>query len=221
MSHMDTYAYIVYYVHMQPLQIKRMEEECVFTIKQFKEKNGYWPRTHEISTLARRIQRYLGGMVAFRKKYNLGCEDYTKGDYRSSVARASNFKATVDEQEIGDFLIEKYGKVNVHREYLIYSNTKNRADFCIFKNGKESFIIDVFYPKDLYSFKGCLNLKMKKYKSCEWCPIIFVQLNDLIKEEDMDYVFKNKKSHLSKNITVMSLNQFKDYINKHTQQSVV
>lgn len=203
---------------MHPTQIKRMEEYYIFMFKEFKEKNGDWPRAHEIPTIARSIQRNLGGVPAFRKKHNLGYENYTKGDYRINVDRAATLKATVDEKELHEFLVSKYGEVNVHENPRIYSNTRNAGDFCIYQSGKKFLMVDVFYPKNLHSLKGCLNAKMKKYKDFEMCPVIFVQLNPNIKDEDTQEILRNKKSHLSQNIKVMAVEDFKEMINK---QSVV
>jgi hypothetical protein len=197
---------------MNKTEQERLGEYCAGQIRAFKELNGYWPRTQEIPALARRIQRNFGKISDFRKKYNLGYEDYTKGDYRSDVARAATLKSSTDEEDLYKFLISKYGEVNVHRNPSLYSNTKHTGDFFIYKSGVPAFMIDVFYPNSLCSFKGCINIKKKKYDSYDRCPVIFVQLNPNIKEEDMDDVLNKKKIKLNPNIRVMSITKFKSVV---------
>jgi hypothetical protein len=190
-----------------------MEEYYIYLFKEFKEKNGDWPRAQDIPTLARSIQRNLGGIVAFRKKHQLGIENYTKGDYRSDVARAATLKSSADEEVLYKFLIEKYSEVNVHRNPSLYSNTKHTGDFCIYKSGVASLMIDVFYPNSMCSLTGCLNIKFKKYDSFSKCPVIFVQLNPKIKEEEIQNALSKKKSKFNQNIQVMSVDRFKKFIN--------
>lgn len=196
--------------------MKKTEQYCVDKIKEFYERNGQWPRSQEISSISRMIQRKFGGLPAFRKKYNLGYENYATGDYRSEVAKAANFKGHESENEVFDFLVNKYGRANVHREYLVYSNARNRADFCIFDNNKEILLIDVFYPKDKYSFQGCLASKANKYKDFNRCKVVFIQLNSAISQDDIDYIVSRKKKSLELNHSIVSFETF-----KHTQQSVV
>jgi len=198
---------------MHKSEIERVEEYYVEQIKEFKEKNGNWPKAQEISALGRNIQRKFGGLVAFRKKHNLGIEDYTKGDYRADVARAANFKASVDETAVLEFLSNKYGRVNVHEHPRIYSNTFHSADFCVYKNNKQKFFVDVFYSKDLYSLKGCMGIKTRKYDPFVDFLIYIVQLNPDITDKMIQDILSNKKKSFNQNIKVVSLDKFKKLIN--------
>lgn len=191
---------------------KILELDSIKQMNEFKEKYGDWPRSHDIPALSKRLERYFGGIVAFRKKHNLGYHNYTTGEYRSSLTKEFNIRGNKMEDEMFDFLVGKYGRVNVHREYLLYSNTKNRADFCVFKDNEESLIIDVFYPKDIRSFKSCINAKIKKYKKFDRCNVFFIQMNNSLLPNDTDYAIYKKDIPLEENRKVMSLQQFKEYV---------
>lgn len=190
------------------LENKRREEYLVSLIKDFYLKNGDWPRSQDIPSIARTIQRNFGGMPHFRKKYNLGYEDYTKGDYRAKATVEFNTKGQEEEQNLYNLLIDKYGKVNIHREYLIHAGRKMRADFLIYKNGKEMMIIDCFFPKDAYSLKGCLNQKIKKYRNYHFSKVVFIQMNTKISEDIVKNIISYRKTPLEQNQYVMNIDTF-------------
>jgi len=191
---------------------KTTEAQCVQIIKDFHAKNGDWPRTHDIPYLSRTIQRRFNGMVAFRKKHKLGYNDYTKGTYRSNLTKEFTMYGNKQEQVVFDFLVKKYGRVNIHREYFFRNDNRYRADFCVFLVGDKRVVVDTFHPKNLYSFKGCLNSKVKKYKSFTESPVIFVQTNENISWEQIKVAVAARKTPLAPNQSVMTFTDFRDII---------
>lgn len=191
---------------MRKEKADRIEQECVEQFKLFKIQTGNWPRAQELPTLVRKIQRRFGGLIYFRKKHNLD-----KEDYRSDIARAVSFKSLPEEINFFEFLSDKYGRVNVHEHFRIYSNSAHTADFCIHEDGQTKFFVDAFHSKDLHSFRSCLNLKFKKYNSLSY-PIFLVQLNPNIKDEMIQYILSKRKTTHNTNIKVMSVAQFKSVV---------
>lgn len=195
-------------LHEIKFENDRKEAYLVSLIKDFKERNGDWPKAQDIPSIGRTIQRRFGGLPYFRKKHNLGYEDYTKGDYRAKATVAFNTKGQEEELKLYNLLIEKYGKVNVHREYLFIAGRKMRADFLIFKDGKEMMTIDCFFPKDTYSLKGCLNQKIKKYANYHSSKVVFIQLNTKIPKEVLNEVVLYRKTPLEENQYVVTIDEF-------------
>lgn len=201
---------------------KGREEKCIKEIKDFKEKNGDWPRAQDIPNVARLLQRKFGGLVAFRKQHNLGYENYTKGEYRSASTKTLNIRGHKAETEVFDFLVKKYGRSNIHREYMYYFDNRNRADFCVFKDNNEFLMIDCFYPGTEYTLKGCLNLKYKKYKDYIGCPIIFIQMNESISDNVLKDIINNRKNKLNDNMYVVNFNDLPSLLDSlHPQHFVV
>lgn len=184
------------------------EQYLVSVFKDFYTKTGDWPRVQDISSVARQIQRNYGGVVAFRKKHNLGYENYTKGKYRSDMTKDFLVRGRIGENELFDSLVAKHGRLNVHREELLYVDSRLRADFLLFKDGKEYLLIDCFYPKNETSLQSCLNLKIKKYRSFHRCKVLFVQLNKNISSEALKEIVKYKKLELGENQYILTLDDF-------------
>lgn len=195
--------------------VGKTEQDYVTIIKDFFVKNGDWPRAQDIPNLSRGLQRRFGGLVAFREKHNLGDTNYTTGKYRSKIAKEINIRGNEKEKEVFDFLVEKFSRVNVHREFFFTDDKRCRADFCIFhKKGK--VIVDCFYPKDVHSLRGCLNVKVRKYINSYPdfldAPVIFLNLNKDISKETIDVLVSKKKTPLEKNQSVMNIDEFTKFI---------
>lgn len=182
--------------------------------ERFFKENGHYPTSKEIDDCdylpsARLFQRNYGGLANIRKELGLPITDYTKGDVRRNTAKIANKRANENENEIYKYLVEKFGKIAVHREYR-FTDGSHRADFYIF--GK--FIVDVFFPKDKYSLLGCLNSKIRKYQIFQnnnfiLVPVIFLQMNKDLSSEMVKKIIENKKNKLYKNQSVMCIDEFK------------
>jgi len=184
----------------------------------FYKKYGHYPTSKEVDAFeflpsSRSIQRRFGGMVELRKTLKLGGQDdYTKGAHSSLRAEKINKRAHEMEQEVYDFLIAGFGIEFVHREYFFTDDHRTRMDFFVYYKGG-GFSVDVFYPEDRHNLIGCLNSKLKKYNDnllLEY-PVIFLQMNDSIKEEEIQNILDNKKNKLKKYQSLMCFNQFRQF----------
>lgn len=186
--------------------------------ERFFRENGHYPTAHEIDSCdylprTRTIQRNYGGLPNLRKALGFEILDYTKGEVRKETAIMCNKRANENENEIYKYLVEKFGEISVHREYR-FTDGSHRSDFYIFKK----FIVDVFYPKDKYSFLACLNSKIKKYNLLAennfiLLPVIFLQMNKDLSSELIKNIVTNKKNKLHKNQSVMCVDEFKNFCN--------
>jgi hypothetical protein len=196
---------------------KRTEEDCVAVIKEFYKVHGTWPRTYELPAgVPRMVQRNFGGMPAFRLKHGLGLADYTKGGHRSKITKEFNLRGNKEEKKIFDYLVKRFGRVNVHREYFFTDDSRCRADFCLFYHGHQQILIDTFFASNLISFKGCLQSKIKKYRHAypnilEF-PVIFVHLNPQISPKEVSDMLTRKTYPFAENQSLMSLGEFEQYL---------
>jgi hypothetical protein len=190
--------------------------------EQFYAEHGHYPVATEIDQArylpsSRQIQRrFPGGLPELRKTFKLGGQtDYTRGAHSSQRAKTIGERAHKLEKEVYDYLVERFGKVFVHREYFFTDDKRTRSDFYVYCEG-EPFCVDVFYPKDKVSFLGCLNSKMRTYTHSLMLqtPVVFLMMNDEIAGETITKVLSNKKNPLPKSQQVMTFAQFKEYCAK-------
>lgn len=126
------------------------EEEIVEGFKKFHLHNGRFPaqadlRATEYLPDAKTLERRYGGIVSFRKKFNLG------GDLRKGVTNAS--KRTDAYHELEHFLVAKFGRINVH----------SNGGFLLFTlSSTTPIIIDVFYSDRVENITSCTRLRLKK-----------------------------------------------------------
>jgi len=183
----------------------------------FKEK-GRYPSSDEINKYkylpsVRLLERRFGGTVKVRKLIGLEDVDFRKGKIASEKCIRVNRRGRDAENEIHRYLSEKFGEVNIHRERMVSDNLRQRMDFYVFN---KKFFVEVFYPSDLRNFTGCLNAKLKKLEKVPneiTVPIYFVQLNQSIPEEEIEKTVRNKKNKLGKNIKVIGVSKFQEFIN--------
>ena len=151
---------------------------------------------------ARTIQRTYGGLRQFRLLNGMKTIDFTKGKMRAKKAAKSNSDSLKDETKLFIELLKKYGEEKVSSPVRIYADSGHTADFRIKKDGI-SYIVDVFKPNSSRSFKGCVNIKNRKYlqkkQSFYTVPVkfLFVCVN-----EDVMVPLKNE-------IPVLSLSEFR------------
>jgi hypothetical protein len=186
-----------------------------------------YPTTTEIDSFpslpsSRQIQRRFGGLPALRKQLNLsGPTDFTTGQYSSDRAHSINDRSHKLEQTVYEFLIDRFGKPFVHREYFFTDDKRTRTDFFVYWE-KGNFAVDVFYPKDKHNLLGCLNSKMRTYKTNQLLnyPVIFLMMNDDIGREKIALILSNKKIKLRSNQSVMLYDQFKDFCKEKSKMKV-
>jgi hypothetical protein len=196
--------------------------------EQFYKIHKRYPTSREIDSFeflpsSRSIQRRFGGLVETRKALNLkSSSDFRTGEHSSQRAKKISERAHLLEKQIYDYLINIFGVEFVHREFFFTDDRRARTDFFIYcKNG--NFSVDVFYPNDRYNFVGCLNSKMNTYgnKTMLQYPVIFLQMNDELKQEEIENILKRKKNKLLKYQSVMNLNEFKKFCSNKSREKVV
>lgn len=176
-------------------------------IEKFTKKNNKAPTytdfedEKEIPTI-RTIQRKFGGLKAF------GIDNRT-GQVRSLKAKTSMDISDKLEDRFFTYLVKKFGRKNIHRESPYLDKGKIRSDFMVFYNKDDDsrFTIDIFFPADIKSFAGCVNIKLKKYNFSLLPHYVFlVNMNKKIKD------FPNKKDNLPENVKIVSFHDMKKYI---------
>lgn len=185
--------------------------------EKFYEAHQRYPTATEIDNYrhlpsSRQIQRRFGGLPQLRKELGLsGPNDFTKGIYSSERARSINKRAHGLEAEVYVYFVNIFGKPFVHREYFFTDDARTRTDFFIYhKDG--SFSVDVFYPKDRRNLLGCLNSKQRTYsKVTTLHPVIFLMMNEEIKEEEIGEILARKKKVLHPQQSIMTWQQMKDF----------
>jgi hypothetical protein len=184
----------------------------------FYKENGRYPTSQEIDKYpklpsARQIQRKYGGLPTLRKLINIdGPLDFTKGEHSSKRAILISRRAHQNEKEIYEYLKKKFGEAFVHREYFFNDDRRTRTDFYVFCANGDRFSIDVFYPNSLHNLNGCINSKLQKYRGLIITyPTIFLVMNDLISEEEINKLMGNKKNKLGIYQFVMTLDQLRDF----------
>src|SRR3989344_6851836 len=113
-------------------------EELEVGLRHFYDAHGRYPTSSEVDVYdylpsARSIERRFGGLVALRKKLGLGAEhDFRAGAHSSARAHLINARAHTVEQAVYTFLIQRFGKEFVHREYFFTDDHRTRADFFVY-----------------------------------------------------------------------------------------
>lgn len=202
-------------------------EELKSGFEHFYKQHYRYPTAHEIDTYnylpsARSIERRFGGLVAIRKLLKLNSDpDFRAGKHSSERARTINVRAHKTKILVYEFLIEKFNKEFIHREFFFTDDKRTRSDFFVYDN-QEGFCIDVFYPKDRRNLIGCLNNKLLKYKTSDMrqYPVIFLQMNPDLNQDILNAVIKNKKNMWPSGQEIMSWDKFQNFIKSRKPLSI-
>lgn len=185
--------------------------------KRFFEENKRYPTTIDIDKCnylpsSRQIQRrWKGGVRQLRQELNLTETDFTKGKLRSDTATYIGSRGINKEREIQKILIDRFGEICVH-EQKPFNNYSGRFDFVVYGKNKK-FAVDVFFPIHKNSLTGCINSKQRLYKEINF-DVILLQANPEIQQEQLDSLAISKENQLSKNIILLSIENFLKYIEK-------
>ncbi|OHA59279.1 MAG: hypothetical protein A2370_01885 [Candidatus Vogelbacteria bacterium RIFOXYB1_FULL_42_16] len=197
--------------HKEPWTI----EELSAGLEKFFSDNGHYPTAPEVDRYqylpsARSIERRFGGMIQLRQTLKLGGQiDFRSGQHSADRAHLISERGHSTEKIVYDFLVERFGKEFVHREYFFVDDKRTRADFFVYdKNG--GFCVDVFYPGSKRNLQGCLNSKLDKYASeyMRQYPVIFLQMNKEITQGILDILVKNKRKILGNGQHLMAWESF-------------
>jgi hypothetical protein len=195
-------------------------EELRAGLEDFYTKNNRYPTAPEVDThpylpSARSIERSFGGLIELRKTLGLDTQtDLREGAHSSLRAHKINARAHHVEREVYEFLIARFGKQFVHREYFFLDDKRTRADFFVYDK-TSGFCVDVFYPSDRRNITGCINSKLAKYQGPQMnqYPVIFLQMNKEIGQPILDALIKNKKKKLLSGHYLFSWESFKEFCN--------
>ena len=193
-------------------------EELKDGLDHFYKEYGRYPTTPEIDNYqylpsSKTVERRFGGALGLRKELNIdGQHDFRTGKYSSLRAKLINKRAHEIEHDIYELLTRQFGKEFVHREYFFTDDKRTRADFFVYDRGS-GFCVDVFYPSNRRNLIGCLNSKLKKYDSphMRQYPVIYLQMNGDLPQDELDMIIKNKKNGLMSGQKLMSLDSFKEF----------
>ena len=184
-------------------------------LENFKNKYGRYPTAPEINLdihlpNTRYIERHFGGVVKLRQILGFDVVDFSQGQPRE-FARQTLKRANKSINELYQLLVINFGKMRVHREFMIdYTNNMRRCDFYIFLKEKEPLIVECFYPTTFQTFTGCLNLKQKKYQKIDE-KIIYVNMNNDLDPIVCQSLIKKKKNQFRENESLVNLTEFTEF----------
>lgn len=218
-----THTGIIVYMTLRSAKMGRQIpwtlEELQSGLQEFFSKHKRYPTATEVDEFeylpsSRSIERRFGGLVALRTKLGLGKnKDFRTGEHSANRARTINVRAHKVEKEVYDFLVNRFGKEFVHREFFFTDDHRTRADFFIF-DSKNGFCVDVFYAGSIRNLTGCLNIKINKYVGTSHVlgyPVIFLQMNPNIKDENLERLIASKQKPLGANQHLMGWEGFKKF----------
>lgn len=193
-------------------------EELRAGFERFFEEHSHYPTATEVDKYAylpsaRSIERTHGGLVSLRKQLGIeGQLDLRSGQHRTDIANMILERAHKSENIVYDFLCELFSKELVHREYFFTDDARTRADFFVY-DAQGGFCVDVFYPANRRNLTGCLNIKLKKYlpDHMRQYPVIFLEMNPEISDEDIKDLLSRKIQKIGKDQDVMTWNSFQEY----------
>ena len=196
-------------------------EELKAGLEAFYKEHQHYPTATEVDKYpylpsARSIERQFGGLVKLRQELRLGENfDFRTGEHSTHRAQTINKRAHITEAKVYEFLIGRFGKEFVHREYFFTDDHRTRADFFVYDAGK-GFCVDVFYPDSPKNLTGCLNVKLIKYarmRPFADYPVVFLQMNETISQERLDGLVKTKKKPLGADRHLMTWGTFEAFCN--------
>ena len=113
---------------------------------------------------SRTLQRNFGGLSKFRELIGLKTKNFTTGKARAKKAKQSMDDCLEDETRLFKLLQEKYSRKNVSSPVRIFSNRGYTADIRIDMDEENTiYLVDIFKPNTVHSFKGCIRMKNRKY----------------------------------------------------------
>ena len=184
--------------------------------------NGRLPTAHEIDKFdflpsSRQIQRKFGGLEKLRDELNLGGpNNFTKGEYRSGIAKKTYERAVDYEERFYYYLISLIPEIRVHEQHRMRP-AKKSVDYFIYTNEFSGVGIDLFYADSVINMQNVVNVKLKTYEKVEDPLYLIVINNKNITQEQIDDSMKNRKSSLPKNIKVLTedifINNIRSFVN--------
>ncbi|MEX2054734.1 MAG: hypothetical protein WD972_00995 [Candidatus Andersenbacteria bacterium] len=183
-------------------------------LQYFYDTHGRYPTAHEIDAFeflpsSRSIQRTFGGLEKLRTVLGLKDTHFGKNEFRSQIAEKVGKRGREVELALEKVLREKFGEVFVHTE-KIFDDTKCRVDFYVY-SPSGNFGADVFYTESKYTLRVNINMKEPKYKNFT-DDLYLVVANETFIQSELDQYMRLKRNPLPKNITIVTLLTFLQFI---------
>jgi hypothetical protein len=177
---------------------------------QFYREHGHYPTAPEIDNCpylcsSRYIQQKYGGLRNLRQSLGLDIVDYGKGPHRQALGQRVHRLSMQTENEVKEYLIERYGEICVHEEKK-YGSHKARVDFFVY--AKANFAVEVFNTYTIRDLAKNLNVKLHKYTDFQFRLYFVVTGGDFLQKE-IDALILNKELRLLPNMQCLTLEEFK------------
>ncbi len=194
----------------------------------FQEFSGY-PNIKEIDILSKKypdfmptsrtISRHGGIRYFFENLLDIPFVPASSGEVRSRTAEDINNRANENQGNMTKVLVGMYGKRNVHSQAPYQPSSGLRSDFKVYA-GRTFFFMDIFYPRDMHSFEGCVRIKLKKIKDLKIKqPVLFVSYNeDSIKDSGIKDFIEGRKEPIPDNIKIMTKSEAIKYCKENFPQ---
>lgn len=203
---------MTYFSHLDPQRI-------IPILEAYKAEHGEYPTTPAIGKLKRKHPTILpsprwiqthGGIIPFYHSLGLHYTDARTGARRANVANNANRKSQSNDVMFAQRLVETYGEPNVHWQAPYNKGVSlHRSDFKVFTPSGRFFFIDLFFPQDIESLQGCVNLKLKKLSKIpieKNAEIFFICCNeDEVSDFQVERYVKSRKTPLPRNVTLMHI----------------
>jgi hypothetical protein len=171
--------------------------------------HGYYPTFREFDKCpylcSKKYIRKYGGISKLRQSLGLDIVDYGKGSHRQSMGKDALKASIQTENEVKEYLIQRYGEICVHEQKL-YGSSKTRLDFFVY--AEVNFAVDVFSTHTIEDMGTHLNIKLRKYGDFK-SRLYFVVMGGDFLQEDIDALVMNKKLPLPSNMQCLTLEEFK------------
>lgn len=179
--------------------------------ERYKAEFGHYPSAQEIDAYehlptTRTIQRYgLKGLAATRQALGLAVTDHRHGSQRSHALKEILERGLRVEHDLGARLVEKFGEHFVHAQRPSGPG-RRRTDFHVYALDYE-FDVDVFYPKDYFSFVRCMNIKLKGLPAAKYDEFMVVA-NESISQELVNEFVSRRRNQLPATIRPVACETF-------------
>ena len=187
-------------------------------ILRFIQENGHEPTVTEIDACeylpsARKIQRRYGGVQKLREEFGF-TKSFQVGEHSRQRSKKAYKENLLSEKTVFKKLKDKYGIDRVHFHYPLCDDGRYRSDFGIFE-GRDLYVMDIFYASTWQSFVGCVNIKIRKHKDAQSpvsdgyrAHILIACTNPDFTQKMINTFTKNKKNKVPDNMRIMSYEAF-------------
>ena len=193
------------------------EEKLKEGFEKFLREEGRLPTSTEIDRLdylpsSKQIELRYKGLESLRQLLGYGKYSFRQGEFKTKMMRMINKRGRSIELELEKVLQARFGEIFVHSEKYINNKSKDRIDFLVYSpNGK--FGVDVFYPTSHNSFVTSINIKVDRYKNIPFSLYLVVANSDF-NQKHIDKHLNSKKTPIPSNFQVVSMENFKNIIEK-------